>query len=244
MSYPRRTSARSAPYKKRTYKRKAPMHHRSAGSMVVPGYTRTGGFYGRYNKSSTAGQAVEVKFLDTEISDQISLTGEVPPTGGQVALVPQGTTQSSRDGRKCTIKSILFRGTFVFAPGADANAATDIFMWLVMDKQCNGAAAAVTDVFTSTAMNTALHNLSNSERFLVLKKFKMQFNAGAGSTTAYSNVTKHYEFYKKCNIPMEFSSTTGAITEIKSNNIFWIWGCDSLDDQVTCTATTRVRFVG
>lgn len=249
MSYQRRSYAprTATTYKKRSYRRRPPMY-KSANSMVVPGYTRTGGFYGRYNHASRtsrlANSSVELKFLDTALSGTVDATGEVPATGGQICLIPQGDTQSSRDGRKCVVKSVLFRGTFAFAPGANPTAAESVFLWLILDKQCNGAAAAVTDVFTSTSMNTCLHNLSNSERFSVVKKFKKSFNPGAGVSTAYDNVTVHIEFFKKCNVPLQFSSTTGALTEIRSNNLFWIWGCDALSDTVTCTGNTRIRFVG
>lgn len=202
-----------------------------------PGVNRTGGYYGRF-----AGRGAEMKFFDTAISFLFDSTGEVPATG-QLNLIPQGTQENQRIGRKCVLRSLQARLVCQFTPAAAATAATNCILYVVLDKQCNGAAAAVTDVFTSSSLLTAMHNLSNSQRFVILKKVKMLFEPKAGATTAYNNTVKAVEFYKKCNIPLEFSSTTGAITEIRSNNVFLLAGTDGgSDDTVTCVGTVRVRF--
>lgn len=201
-----------------------------ATPAAVPSYTRT------------RGEKEEVKFFDTPHTFSVDATGEVPATG-QLNLIPQGDTESTRDGRQCTIKSIQIRGEMNFAPGAGAVGGTHVYMWLVLDKQCNGAAAAITDVFTSSSCIQNLVNLANSGRFRIIKKWVMPYNVGAGVTTAYVNVVKQIEFFKKCNIPLQFSSTTGAITEIKSNNLFLLAGSSS-DDLVAFQGQTRLRFVG
>jgi len=214
----------------------------SAGAMAAimkrnPGYVRTGGYYGRFS-----GPGAELKFFDTALSFNVDATGEVPATG-QLVLIPQGVTESTRVGRKCVLKSIQMRILANYQPAAAAVATTNAWIYLVLDKQCNGAAAAVTDVFASATLSTAMHNLSNSQRFVILKKIKMTFNPPAGATTAYNNIAKQVEMFKKCNIPLEFSSTTGAITEIRSNNIFLLAGSDTLsDDTVVVAGNARVRY--
>jgi len=69
---------------------------------------------------------------------------------------------------------------------------------------------------------------------------------GTATTTA-ARCFYNIEFYKKINIDMDWDSTTGAITEIKSNNIFIIAGLDGpaeADDQWQIVGTARLRFVG
>lgn len=200
------------------------------------GFQRTGGYYGRF-----AGKGAELKFFDTALTFSLDTTGEVPATG-QLVLILQGTTESQRIGRKCVIKSVQIKAHMVYGPGAGATAATTGFLYLVLDKQTNGAAAAVTDVLTSNNLAVALTNVANSERFVIMKKWTWQFNPPAGATTAYNNVVNDMEFYKKCNIPIEYSSTTGAITEIRSNNLFFLSGAIGSDDLVDVTGTVRVRF--
>lgn len=216
-----------------------------AASRVVPGYTRSGGSYGRYgNRARSMGFLPEKKFFDTALTFAFDTTGEVPATG-QLALIPQGDTESTRDGRKAAIESVQIRGSVVFAPGASATAADVAHMYLVLDTQANGAAAAVTDVFTSTNLATAMLNLNNSGRFRILKHWEWALNSQAGVTTAYNNVIKPVEFFKKCNIDMDWSSTTGALTEIRSNNLFLIAGtAGTTDDLVSFGGTCRLRFRG
>jgi len=202
-----------------------------------PGYDRTGGSYGRY-----AGRGAELKFFDTSLSFLFDTTGEVPATG-QLVLIPQGVTESTRVGRKCVIKSVHLKGITQGVPGAAATFATTAYLYLVLDKQANGAAAAFTDVMSTTLLATSFHNLANSQRFVVLKKMKFRHVANSGATTALNNTNVPFEMYKKCNIPIEYSGTTGAITEIRSNNIFLLASSDGqADDLVTMVGNCRVRF--
>jgi len=210
-------------------------------SRLVPGFTRTGGAYLRFTPRDQGGRG-EMKYFDTALSFTIDTTGEVPATG-QLVLIPQGVTETTRVGRLCRIRSIQMRGTVSFAPAAAANAATNLFVYLVLDTQTNGAAAAVTDVLTSNNLGVALINLNNSQRFRVIKRFKMTLNSQAGATTAYNNVVRTFDFYKRCNYLLDFSSTTGAITELRSNNLFLLAGSDgSSDDTATVAGNCRVRF--
>lgn len=196
-----------------------------------PQLARISGYYGK-----------ELKFFDTALSFLIDNTGEVPTTG-QLTLIPQGVTESTRIGRKCVVKSVHMRGVYVYQPSTSATAAVVTFMYLVLDRQANGAAAAVTDVLTSNEMYSAFSNMANSERFKILKRFVVDFSPTAGVTTAYNNVRKPFEYYSKLDIPIEYSSTTGAISEIKSCNLFLLAGTDGgADDLVTVAGTCRLRF--
>jgi len=204
----------------------------------MQGVARTGGFYGRFQ-----GPSGELKFFDTALAFLVDATGEVPATG-QLALIPQGVTQSTRVGRKATVKSIQVRAQLTDLPAAAAVAATTIYLYLMQDTQCNGAAAAVTDVLTSSDFAQGMVNMANSSRFKILKRWVMDFNAAAGVATAFNRTAKHIEFYKRCNIPLEFSSTTGAITELRSNNLFLMAGTGggASDDTVSLTGTCRLRY--
>jgi len=206
---------------------------------VVKGRERVSGFYGRYN---LPGGGSENKFFDTALSFTCDATGEVPATG-QLCLIPQGVTESTRIGRRAQIKSIQIKGRAQFLPSSGTVGSTLAYVYVVLDKQCNGAAAGVTDVMTSDQMSTNLINLANSERFVILKKFQIHLASAAGVSAAYSSAHANIEWYHKCNIPLEFSSTTGAITELKSNNIFLLAGAiSSGDDLVGIDGACRLRF--
>lgn len=195
------------------------------------------------NKVNTLGLIPEKKFFDTALGFAFDTTGEVPATG-QLALIPQGDTGSTRDGRQCVVESIHIRGNAFLTPAASATAADVIFMYCVWDKQANGAAAAVTDVLTSNLLTSAMINLENSDRFIILKKWRIPMEAKAGVTTAYNNHVRSIEWFKKVNIPMQFGTAAVDITQIKSNNIFLLAGASLLDDITTFTGTCRLRFRG
>ncbi len=186
---------------------------------MVPGATRIGGYYGRYS-----GRGGELKFFDA-VLDQAGV-----PTGGSILdsmnLIGQGVTESTRIGRKCTIKSIFWRYQ-VALPVQDAVAVPitgDTFRVIMfVDKQANGATAAVLDIL-ETANIHSFRNLANQNRFDILydKLHNINYAAmgsdGAG-VMSQGKLVHNYTFYKKCNVVLEFDNTTGAITEIRSNNI-------------------------
>ncbi len=181
-----------------------------------PGFDRTGGYYGRFSKPG------ELKFHDLDINDALVATGG---TIAQVSCnnIAQGITEVTRIGRKCTIRSINWRFQLLLpTQTAGANTSDVVRVILYLDKQANGATAAVTDIIEANDFQS-FNNLANKSRFRTLMDRSYTMNAtaggGNGSTEDYGETQINDTFFKKCNIPVEFDSTTGAITEIKSNNI-------------------------
>lgn len=211
------------------------------------GYARTGGAYGRYGAAArNLGNLPEKKYFDTLTQFSIDATGEVPVTG-QLSLIPEGNSGITRDGRKCTLVSWQYKAVMTFQPGANAQPSGSTSIFLILDKQCNGAAAACTDVFLSTDLVSSPMQLNNSERFVILKRWVHDWSPQAGVSGAYAPITKHISKFKTCSIPMDFSGTTGVITEIKSNNVFLMAGSESIgtiDDLVTVSGIFRFRFRG
>ncbi len=183
------------------------------------GYDRTGGYYGRYK-----GPVSEMKFHDLDIDDaSIALGGTI--IADSCNLIAQGVTESQRVGRKCTIMGINWRYNVTLSAATNQNNSSEIVrLVLYQDKQCNGAAATVTGL-VETSDYQSFNNLANKNRFNILMDRTYQLNATAGSgrgatdTLSYGEHTVQDSFYKKCTIPIEYDSTTGAITEIRSNNI-------------------------
>ncbi len=202
------------------------------------GTLRVGGYYGRYANGG------EKKFFDTVRA------GFTPSATGTIAnlslnLIPQGVTENSRVGRKCTITKIMIRGELTANTTATvANTSSIIRVIIYLDKQANGATAAVLDIL-ETADEASFNNLSNSKRFKVLsdQRHPMICPSGAGNGTTQEfgeSITPYFWVKKKCSMPIEFSSTTGAITEIRSNNIGVL--CIQTTANANISYTARVRF--
>lgn len=205
------------------------------------GFDRTAGYYGRYAPVNPS--SAEMKFHDLVVNrSPVATAGNITDT---VIVIPQGVGESQRVGRKCTIKSINWRFNFNL-PEVDAAStpgAADVLRILVyLDKQCNGATALVADILQS-ADYQAFNNLSNKTRFRTLmdRTYAMSYAAMASDGAAVvsqAEVQMEDTFFKKCNIPIEYSSTTGAIAEIASNNI----GILLISKNAICSLESNIRM--
>ncbi len=196
-----RAMARSRPrFRKRPFRR---------------GFDRTSGFFGRFAKGG------ELKFFDLDLDDAV-----IAAAGGltdSINKIAQGTTEVTRIGRKCTIRSINWRFAVLLPESVLSSSATDtVRVIMYLDKQANGATAAITDIL-ETADFQSFNNLSNKSRFRTLMDRSYDLTAAAGggdgTTEDYGATLITDTFFKKVNLPIEFDSTAGAITEIKSNNL-------------------------
>ncbi len=205
---------------------------------VVPGVTRVGGYYGRFS-----GAGGEMKFLDTTVDVvSVAASGEITDT---INVIAQGVTESQRIGRKCTIRSIQWNYQMVL-PARDALATPgngDTLRAIIyLDKQCNGATATVTDIL-ETATWQSFRNLANQGRFTILYDKQTNLNyltLGSDGAAVISSciMVRSYKFSKKCAIPIEFDSTTGALTEMRSNNI----GVLLISSTGTCNLNSQFRL--
>lgn len=212
-------------YPKRRRYGRAAFGARSARTSISPrnlGFTRIGGYY-RGNQVLQG----ELKFHDVDLDDAvIAAAGTVVPT---INIIPQNNTESGRVGRKSVIKAINWRynvGLPETTLAAGPNDPDIVRVVLYVDKQCNGATSAVTDIL-ETANFLSFNNLANKMRYNILMDRVHVLNyhtlaaAGAVNTMADGKTVQYYTFYKKCNITIEFdnSDPNGILTSQRSNTI-------------------------
>lgn len=208
-------------------------------NRVVPGYTQTRGRYARANSTS------QKKYFDTQDTNNVATTGNV---FASLNLIPAGTTDLTRVGGKCNISNLDVK--FAFSLDQQASAVGGILSGNVrfimfIDTQANGATAAVADILTSASIYS-FRNMDTVDRFRILcdKMYNVTPQSAIwNGTTLYNGVgaTKYFKkSWKKMNLPIHFSSTTGAITEIKSNNIGFLMISDN--GGINYTLNARVKF--
>ncbi len=220
----------------RTYAPRPPISSRRYGSRANPiviagaapapkrgrfarGRDRTGGYYGRFQPGGG-----ELKFHDVDLDDDVIATGGV--VTDSVCKIAQGTSEVQRIGRKCTLRSIYWKFRVdmpEIGPVASPNTSEQVRVILYLDKQCNGATATALGILETVGFHS-FRNLANQSRFTILmdKTTTMNWRTLASDTAgAYrsAEVITEHTFFKRCNIPLEFDSTAGAITEIRSNNL-------------------------
>ncbi len=224
MSRFRRRGLKSYAIGKGAFRRRKDLGRRIAGKIRShflrtsrKGFSRTSGYYGRF-----AGTGAELKFHDLDIDDaSVAQNGTIIQSS--CCLIAQGVTESTRVGRRATIRSINWRFSFTLTSTTDLTACQDVVrLILYVDKQCNGATAAITDILESDNYQS-FNNLANKSRFRTLmdRTYDLSPTAAGGDGTSNdtAEVTIHDSYYKTCALPIEWDSTTGAITEIRSNNI-------------------------
>lgn len=254
------------PYKRYTGRKRKRTYYKK-------GFDRNVGFYGRNikrRKMNTNGArykaGVERKFYDLlTIDGSLDANSNVipitaaGPVGDTTSIndIPQGTGESQRIGRKCTITRISAKLSFEWddtgGTSADLTAAErcseTIRILLYWDKQCNGTAAPPTSLLDVDVYNS-FPNLANTNRyrFLYDKTFAWNTTAiGAGNGTANDSirVVHDYQVNLAINtfIPIEFSSTAGALTEIKSNNIGILIYAKAGGRMLLRPSRIRIRFM-
>ena len=240
--YKRKRTGQGSAYQSRTkYKRTYPYN---PNQKIVPGYTRLSGYYGRYNRSSLMkSQAVvnELKFIDTTItSTQIASSGtKLPATVLTFLKIPVGTGPSERIGRQIRVKSV--NAYLTITKAADLQATDVVRVLWILDTQANGSSPNVNEILASPNVNS-FRNMANSKRFVILSDKEITITAQNKENTVYSAVDKQMNFFKNLNSVIEYDSTVtnGALTTIRSNNIFML--AFSKNDTAYIEGTVRIRY--
>lgn len=200
-----------------------------------PGFDRTSGAF-------TNNIRLELKFKDTSISDPVvAATGFISTN---LLLIPQGTSDNTRIGRLITLRSIGFKFQWKLPSKTVVTDMTDtVRVMVIQDKQANGTLPAVGDILKQTEL-VSFNELNNKRRFRTLMDRVYDMNssgmAGNGTTQDSMEVVRYDSWFKKLNMPIDYSSSVGSITELKSNNIFVL--LISTDGNCSFDGNVRMRF--
>ncbi len=185
----------------------------------------------------------ELKFFDTTIGGGIAATMAI----FNLTKVPQGNGESERIGRKFIIEKISINYHISLPAKTVASSTSDTMrVMLILDKQTNGAKFVATDLIDTDSI-FSFNNLSNSNRFRILYKKNVDLAAGGAADNdvnfVFSEASKYLMFTILVEIPIEYDNSfdTGAITTIKSNNVYWV--TQSRSGQGIGLGTARIRYV-
>lgn len=206
-------------------KQAAPLPYRP----VVKKFGSTqGSAYSRFQRTS----GIEKKNIDD--SSGKWTTGVGTWTISVLNDVAQGTSATTRIGRKILMKSLLVQGylTNTFGVGR---------ILIIYDKQANGNVPIATDVLTSNTI-AAVMNLDNRDCFIVVADiypFSEEENLAnpglAGSPT-------HYSRFIKMNLETIYSGNAGTIADITSGSLIMMTNCGG-GTVAGETGIQRIRFV-
>lgn len=192
----------------------------------------------------------ELKYNDVGYSSPGGVFSVNASGTGSFALlngITQGTDNTQRIGRLVHIRKIFFSG---YIDSKLATLPMSVRLVVVYDRQTNGAAFNITDLYDTFGGNvttSSMRNLDNRDRFLVLKDKRWSCNTLLPSP---SNVA-HTVFpvtivMKKVMLPTLYNNVTGGIADIASGSIFALLLTDPFAGVVNTPLLNglwRVRFV-
>ncbi len=211
--------------KKRARVGRAPLQMKRARTGLVPAWGSRGPSAAAVGRAVAAGQELKFHDLDIDVATTAITTAGVIAEDSCVTIA-QDTTESTRIGRKCTIRSIgwRFKVTLPGVSNTGASGGDTVRLLVYLDKQANKAAATVTGILES-ANYQSFNQLANKGRFRTLMDRTYTLNnlasAGDGSANDHSPVSINDTWFKDCSITIEYdnSATTGALGTVTSNNI-------------------------
>jgi len=169
-----------------------------------------------------AASSAELKFKDTtKALTAIASAGTI--FNDTLNGLSEGNTDSTRVGNRITVKSVMLRGKATVAPSNDfGNAKQTVRIIVYLDRQANGATAAVGDILAS-ADYRSFNNLDNSDRFRTLAEETIDLVAtGAAATGAafsFSGDTKSFFLKAKLNLDFKYKGNAGTVADLSGNNI-------------------------
>jgi len=192
---------------------KAPRSYAYQGGVVASSSSAPLARVGGRNVLRNMPAGAELKDLTTNNSGKI--------TAGTAANVltllngcAQGTTASTRLGRRILMKSLLIRWHFAINTTTAGN--DSIRVLIIYDSQTNGTAPAATDVLLTDEFGSPM-NLSNSRRFKVLIDELVPCIGTAGPGSACGTR------YVKGEWPVEFNTgSAGTVGDIQSGSIYML----------------------
>ncbi len=218
---------------------RAPLRH--IARPYMRGRWRRTGAYGRYQKFSR-----EHKFHEARVSiPGDSISSSLSGASIELLTIPQGTLPTQRIGRKIFIQKMQLRYTITANAQADMLLTDNIVrIMLVVDKQTNGTAIITSDVNETVAELQSYSNLNNAGRFIILMdRFHMLNQQVSSAVTPFEAGQKaqFYHYFKKCNIPILYDSTTGVVSEICCNNVYLL--AQARHATARLNFQWRIRFV-
>jgi len=207
-------------------------------------YRPTAPLSGSYRARLAAAAPVELNFKDTSLAGQSFSTTPVLLLLNGMA---QGTTASTRIGRRICVKSIQW---MFDTESSSASVWNGYRFMIVLDKQANAATPAFTDIY-DVAQPTTFRNVSNMPRFQVLYDSKEVLSVGPTTTTGSDQQTESIvskqDGYLKVNIPVQFNAgVAGTIADIQTNALYFVMignsGISTLNDVQIYNGQVRIRY--
>lgn len=193
------------------------------------------------------GGGAELKFIDTTGQNiAMNNAGSVIPLN----LLATGTDINGRVGRQITMKKLYFSYS-VFNPIANNSAAPNgVFYKISLIYDCqNNSVNTVVPYNTIFSINHPMSplNLSNRDRFRVLKEYRGQLSpytiSATGQLATGDPDMSFRNSYLKINLQSIFSGTGATLGDISTGSVLLCFVTDETPDRAILDYYCRIRFI-
>lgn len=234
----------------RTFKRyRGPNQRRYTRAMQRPAYTSS-----RFRPPYVP--LAEHHAKSTTIAEAIPHIAAIPTAGNDIVKIARGSGISERAGSRICVNKVWVKGDVTIDQTSDPRDPASLWIYLIQDTQCNGAAATIssaqTGIWDQSDLGKAFRCGFTYGRYRVLAYRKIQLTREVVYDTIAENLIgarkrKSVSFGWKAKRPsqqivVEYSqgTTDGALTSRMTNNIFMVWGADENNNN-TITSDFEVR---
>jgi len=216
------------------YVARRPVYQRmeTSSGNPVQSLARTGG--------QIAAKANQKYFDTTKAATTVASAGTI--MSDSLNLMAQGAAETNRIGNRVKLTSVHVRARLILPASAGAPIQDTVRVMVVLDRQANGAAPAVTDIL-QTADYRAFNNMNNKGRFqtLVDETCDLDYQSGQSAAPLYAAVSKSFMLNKKgLGIALMYSTSTPGIADVRTNNIVVM--AISANGVATLEYIARIRY--
>lgn len=157
----------------------------------------------------------ETGFVDLALANYaLDTTGSVT----LLATIPQGTTVSTRVGKKAMLLSLQGRG---HVQSGTTTTLVDCAFLIVYDSRPQTTLPAITDIL-NTAHTSSMNNDANSGRFRILKRMDFSLSGNATAPATGGEIASS-DFFLKIRRPIVFKAAgTGVIADIEEGALYLV----------------------
>ena len=165
-----------------------------------------------------------------------------------VGIVPGDSVLGQRQGATIHVKGIRVRGyistTIDSTSSIDINTAVSVHVFLVLDKQCNGAMPTATDIWTA-AGPYSFRKVDTKHRFKILRHWEGNIPKHGDMSNGAEGIPVDFDYNWGANnaLRVHYDSTAGGtITNVKDNNLVIVYGWYSTSQVISGTKRPTVDF--
>ncbi len=190
----------------------------------------------------------ETKFIDHDVDASPTTAGAIlgrtnaTATAGTLLVIPAGTSESERVGRKIRLTAFQMRYSIILGnTTTPTSTSSQVRIMVILDKQCNGTAPTVGNVL-EFADYQSYRNLSKTTRFNILYDRCHALNSVSGSydgsNDQFGQVVAKGQCYRKLHAQVQYNADTGVLTSMTQTNLCLLL----ISDNTFCNFKSKIRI--